>query len=92
MYVGGFQKLKIFQADVDEQAYEYQCSNCIEYLILQKNSGNRWNMESVFRPEYCFHRITGIIPGTARFRVALFDLGRVIQKSLHRTKNGISLL
>jgi hypothetical protein len=92
MYVGSFQKLKIFQADVDEQAYEYQCSNCIQYLILQKNSGNRWNMESVFRSEYCFHRTTGIILETARFRAGLFDLGRVIQKSLYRTKNGISSL
>jgi len=39
MYVGSFQKLKIFQADVDEQAYEYQCSNCIQYLILQERCG-----------------------------------------------------
>jgi hypothetical protein len=28
--------------------------------ILQENTRNRWNMEAVFRPEYCFHKITEI--------------------------------
>ncbi len=35
--------------------------------ILQNSTGNRRNMEAVFRPE---------LPGTGRFRAGLFDLGR----------------
>jgi hypothetical protein len=75
------------------------------HRILEENTGNRWNMEAVFRPgivrifsgrflstscafqqepaenhrenpkifrpEYCFHKITG----TGRFRGGLFNVG-----------------
>jgi len=38
------------------------------HRILQENTGNRWNMEAVFRPE-----IVQIFSGS--FRTGLFDLG-----------------
>ncbi len=30
------------------------------HRIMQERTGNRWKMETVFRPEYCFHKITAI--------------------------------